>query len=1098
MAPQPSTSSSSFLNDAVVPISTALPQQHPLDTLTADFPRRPRLRVHIKKHPSSLSSPTAAAASSSSYLPSAIKPIKEPSDPMQHRLDGMGIKRLTIAILRRLGVVLNIDELPSVGISERKDTDSRQVLPLQAMQVITTMILGTSGDKDVSQTDGSQISNGDLVAVQRMVVEGLRVKNISVNTIVSKRLISGNAIPMPTQQQQRESKVTALIDTFTDLSNVKYELPSNVTRLFLRLYRFILNMLLATPDCWPFIQPVPDSAVLYHQEIKTPMDLSTVEKKAWEGAYTTFSKFEKDILLIWKNAKSYHSNTGTIPKHADRLDALFRKIVLDLKTQIRLVKNQKPTATNDFKFDPIERIPEETDLAPSLLSRLFCANSTVYTISAMSPMEPKAKQRGLTNEKLLYLQLNGPFFQAIERMKQDPTGDHSTIPRFYIAKNRTFLEQVSAYGVLAIFYNTRVKRTRPKLYQVVTDIVITYPASPLYDIDRLNKYTHELAPKAWIHLRPLRIVENASFEANETVERDYFRRMYTTAKITAISQPSPPYQAKGSNSSSDDMETKLLLRKIARVVLSLPDDQEEESKTIQAVKTKKKEKSSDVKLQHQHQHTKNTTAAKTVAAASSVVKKEEKAATNGHVKTGRKYAALPKIEDKSAAHVSPELSSSPASSTSSMREIDHEVWQRLFQACKERGVDVENISEKYGFLKLNAPNSEGYFKQVYFLQDVVVQTFRQMTMYQRITEIACLIYQETLKQYTHVHSHHRLSAHQKYSIIRQMILCIKVIHDAGLAHRDLSEVNFMVNRIGEKLEDGNENVCLYLIDFGKSVFCEPQDVRDWFVDVPRAESEYDGDVVPESKEELDVWCANLPWVKGKPDHGYRMYRSIQTLPKTRSDTQVLQWLIHPKAEDIYSIGVMIWKTFTDTEPWRGVLDTDLQGLRYVAEDDYRIERALQQDIKGKVSQELLLKCLRTRPQDRITAAELLEWFERDQVKMALLEEWKTYSSETRATRKAKSLHGYEPEVEDETKRRKKRKPNQSNNPPPTTTSSGANKGKGRSSTSASTTTTTKSIKITPPQRPQSPHPSINSSSVQSQHQQHQQEAHQSHPHHPVI
>ncbi|KAI7857231.1 hypothetical protein BDC45DRAFT_436316 [Circinella umbellata] len=1088
-------------------------QHHAFDTPKAttaikakSFPRRPRLRVHIQK-PSSKSSlassasPIATGASS----PSIVKIIPEPSDPMQHRLDGMGIKRLTIAILRRLGVVLDINELPPVDNNDqkRRGIDSRQVLPLPAMQVITTMILGTSGDKDVSQTDGSQISNGDLVAVQRMVIEGLRVKNISINTVITKRLISSNAIPVD-QTGSVTRTDPSNNDRFIDLSNVKYELPLNVTRLFLRLYRFILNMLLATPDCWPFIQPVPDSAVLYHQEIKTPMDLSTVEKKAWQGTYTTFSKFEKDILLIWRNAKSYHSNTGTIPKHADKLDELFRKIVLDLKTQIsRPSKNQKSAPSNDFRFDPMERISEENEITSSLLSRLFSPNSTVYTISAMSPLEPKAKQRGLTHEKLLYLQLNGPFFQALERMKKNPTADHQIIPRFYIAKNRTFLEQVSAYGVLAIFYNTRVKRLRPKRYEIETDIVITYPASPLYDIDRLNKDTHELAPKAWIHLRPLRVVENATFEANETVERDYFRRMYTTARIHALSYRPPP--TKG-GSSADDIETKLLLRKIARNVLSLPTptNQEEDDKAmVKIVSQVKDEKSLSLSsststsspspspnpILSSSPKSQQLVKSSPKVAVLSNIKKEGK--VNGHVNSNsgsfdKKHSVVLKKEEQlttpAASHLSPKLSSPSSSSSTMVRETDHEVWRKLFQACREKGVDVQNISEKYSFLNLSAPNSEGYFKQVYFLEGVVIQTFRQMTMYQRITEIACLIYQETLKQYTHVHSHHRLSAHQKYCIIRQMINCIKIIHDAGLAHRDLSEVNFMVNRLDNKLEDGSENVYLYLIDFGKSVFCEPQDVRDWFVDVPREKWEYDGDVVPESKEELEQWCANLPWVKGKPDHGYRMYRSIQTLPKTRSDTQVLPWLIHPKAEDIYSIGVMIWKTFTDTEPWRGVLDTDLQGLRYVAEDDYRIERALQQDIKGEISQELLLKCLRTRPQDRVSATELLEWFESDQVKAALLEEWKTYSSESRATRKAKTTYGYD-ETEDETKRRRKRKTNPSNS------SINTSKGKGRSSTninnnntaplptttttttsssssSSSTITTIKSIKISlPPPTP---------------------------------
>lgn len=257
-------------------------------------------------------------------------------NPMKHRLDITGLQRLTIAILRRLGVVLTLEELSTVQVGEPDENDSRQVLPLAAMQVITAMILGTSGDKDVSQTEGSQISNGDLVAIQRLVIGGLRLKNIFIQPTVPKQLLtaSATAIPEPTEASTSQV-VESRPRTFIDLSYVRYDLPINVTRLFLRIYRFILNMLFTTPDCWPFVQPVPASAFLYHQEIKYPMDLSTVEQNVWRGKYTTFAKFEKDILLIWRNAKTFHRDTGTIPKHADKLNALFRKTVQDLKTQIR-------------------------------------------------------------------------------------------------------------------------------------------------------------------------------------------------------------------------------------------------------------------------------------------------------------------------------------------------------------------------------------------------------------------------------------------------------------------------------------------------------------------------------------------------------------------------------------------------------------------------------------------------------------------------------------------------------------------------------------------------------------------------------------------
>lgn len=89
------------------------------------------------------------------------------------------------------------------------------------------------------------------------------------------------------------------------------------------------------------------------------------------------------------------------------------------------------------------------------------------------------------------------------------------------------------------------------------------------------------------------------------------------------------------------------------------------------------------------------------------------------------------------------------------------------------------------------------------------------------------------------------------------------------------------------------------------------------------------------------------------------------------------------------------------------MDTDLQGLRYVAEDDYRIQRALEHEVHGELSRQLLLKCLRTRPQDRNTAEEILDWLSKDDVRTGLLNEWKMYSSETRATRKVKSMYGFD-------------------------------------------------------------------------------------------
>lgn len=363
----------------------------------------------------------------------------------------------------------------------------------------------------------------------------------------------------------------------------------------------------------------------------------------------------------------------------------------------------------------------------------------------------------------------------------------------------------------------------------------------------------------------------------------------------------------------------------------------------------------------------------------------------------------------------------------------------LYLVCDNKDVPIIHVN-KYLRNTTSFPNAEGYFKHVYYVQNdpsVVVQTFRRMTITQRTTELVTLLavhniphmaqilevlkedngeiiglsmqrYQKTLKQYTHRHTHHRLTAYQKMDIIQQLLVCMREIHALGIAHRDLSEVNFMVNESDDQLKDGSPRANVYLIDFGKAVFTKPEDVRRWWVDrPPLREGEYEGEVLPDSLEELDRWCEDLPWVRCKPDHGYRHYRSIQTLPRTRVDQETLPYLVHPIAEDIYSIGTLIWKTFADSEPWYGILDTDLRGLRERVQNDYTIDAALDREVPGELSRELLRFCIRACPEDRKSADEILEWVKAHE--QELIDEWITHAPQGRTRRHAKVLNRFEDE-----------------------------------------------------------------------------------------
>ncbi|KAG2199459.1 hypothetical protein INT47_011571, partial [Mucor saturninus] len=399
-------------------------------------------------------------------------------------------------------------------------------------------------------------------------------------------------------------------------------------------------------------------------------------------------------------------------------------------------------------------------------------------------------------------------------------------------------------------------------------------------------------------------------------------------------------------------------------------------------------------------------------------------------------------------------------------DASKELWQKLRDYpppsppidAKEKNVPVVDIST-YLDKTASYPSAEGFFKHVYFLREdnqKVVQTFRRMTITQRTTEIASLLalkglphmgqitevlqeshgeiiglsmqrYQKTLKQYTHAHSHHRLTAHQKMDLIIQMLECIQIIHNAGLAHRDLSEVNFMVNETNEILRDGSRRAELFLIDFGKSTFTDPKDVRRWWTEHPKEHhDDGDGEIVPLTKEDLSIWCQQLPWIRSKPDHGYRLYRSVQTLPRNRTDTEDLPWLVNPLSEDIYSIGTLIWKTFSETEPWYGILDTDLKGLRETVGEDYLIERALDREVSGKLSKELLLMFLKVSPENRKSATEVLAWLNNIQIQDGLIAEWEEHAPVGRQKRHAKALFRYEDEQgpsRDAVPQRKKHKSN---------------------------------------------------------------------------
>lgn len=73
------------------------------------------------------------------------------------------------------------------------------------------------------------------------------------------------------------------------------------------------------------VDPIRDGLPTYLDEIKHPMDLSTMEKKVNQAAYSTMGEFASDMQLIFANCRQFNP-PGTEPcQHADELEQLWRK-----------------------------------------------------------------------------------------------------------------------------------------------------------------------------------------------------------------------------------------------------------------------------------------------------------------------------------------------------------------------------------------------------------------------------------------------------------------------------------------------------------------------------------------------------------------------------------------------------------------------------------------------------------------------------------------------------------------------------------------------------------------------------------------------------
>jgi hypothetical protein len=73
----------------------------------------------------------------------------------------------------------------------------------------------------------------------------------------------------------------------------------------------ITDKLINWPICSPFVEmvdPDRDGAPDYFEYIKEPMALNEVKRKLTANEYDSVQTWERDVNLIWKNAKTYNGD----------------------------------------------------------------------------------------------------------------------------------------------------------------------------------------------------------------------------------------------------------------------------------------------------------------------------------------------------------------------------------------------------------------------------------------------------------------------------------------------------------------------------------------------------------------------------------------------------------------------------------------------------------------------------------------------------------------------------------------------------------------------------------------------------------------------
>lgn len=133
----------------------------------------------------------------------------------------------------------------------------------------------------------------------------------------------------------------------------------HISLVVLRLCTFVLDELMSCYSVFPFVSPVPTSALLYHAEIKQPMDFSTIQYNLYHEKYKTYGEFEQDLQLIWLNAKRFHNPFALIYRLAVNLEERYEFLCARLRGDEGYEKKEESLYRTHFLMDYLDNFMQK-------------------------------------------------------------------------------------------------------------------------------------------------------------------------------------------------------------------------------------------------------------------------------------------------------------------------------------------------------------------------------------------------------------------------------------------------------------------------------------------------------------------------------------------------------------------------------------------------------------------------------------------------------------------------------------------------------------------------------------------------------------------